>query len=202
MFTIPNREDAPYPNPQAIWMQADIEALRRGLEGTNVLDGCAVTEDSPAGMTVTVAAGNVRVEGTEAAVAGGDVVIGAAHATQTRIDLIVADDAGALSAVAGTGVVVSLTSGPKAPDLPATRCLLAMVTVPPTVTAIVDDMIVDKRVQNKDASTASAGLMPALANDAEKVFLSDGTQDHAHTVRATNANSRVVLPVGVDLWAT
>lgn len=293
-FTIPNHDVAAHPNPQSLWMEADLDCLMRALQGTNVMSGCAVTPQSPGALGVTVAAGTVQVNGTPVAVAGGNVAITTADA-DPRIDIVVVNSAGAVSVTKGTAAVVGSTSGPKAPSIPADRVLLAMVVVLGAATVITSSEIVDKRVivfgvssgallgtigtpsgnnrfvtgvdprlwnarrptphasaheagghdeirvqglsgqlaepqvpighnvshqkngndpikldnlatpdDNTDlnASTTAHGLMPKLINDAEKVFVTDGTQGYATTVRATTSAGRVVLPVGADKWAT
>ena len=137
-FQIPNEADAFSPN-QAEPDRVDIDILVAGYGRTGVVNGCATT--SNANMTVAVSAGTVIVGGAEAAVAGGNVTITAADATNPRFDLIVSNASGALSAVAGLATV-----DPVFPVLPASSVALAAVYVPPGDAIIDAAQIVDKRV--------------------------------------------------------
>lgn len=298
MFIIPDHDVATHPNPQSIWFQTDIEAIVRALQGTAVIAGCAVTPQSPAALGVTVASGTVQVNGNAVAVTGANVTILTADG-DPRIDLIVADSVGTLTAVKGTAAVVGSTTGPKPPDIPANKVLLAMVVVLGGAVSISSAEITDKRVpllassdalagtrgtpsdknryvtnadprmtdprdprehayaheagghdeldvtglpgrlaepqmpaghgvshrkggtdqiklddlavpdDNTDLNTSTTrhGLQAKATNNAEHVYKSDATQGYSTTLRADQsggggANGRVVLPVGVDKWAT
>lgn len=138
-FTIPDNDEATSTN-QALWMQTDINALVAGIGGDGVVSGCAVTAQGTPDMTVAVAAGTVRLAGVYVAVAAGNVTITTANATNPRIDLIVVNSSGTKSATAGTAA-----ANPKAPDIPASSVLLAMVYVPANQTSITSGLITDKR---------------------------------------------------------
>lgn len=121
-------------------MQTDINALVAGIGGDGVVSGCAVTAQSTPDMTVAVAAGVARVNGANVTVSAGNVTITTANATNPRIDLIVVNSSGTKSATAGTAA-----ANPKAPDIPASSVLLAMVYVPANQTTITNSLITDKR---------------------------------------------------------
>lgn len=120
----------------------DFAVIQAGMASTGVLSGCACTPgNSGVNLSVTVAAGSVYVGSkTSASVAGGTVTPGAAHASNPRFDLVVADGAGALSVVAGTAA-----AAPAFPSPPASRVVLCAVYIPATATSITASNIVDKR---------------------------------------------------------
>lgn len=155
MFTIPNNADAAFV-AQAFPDKVDVDMLVAGFAGTGVVGGCAVTEQGVPNMTVAVAAGTVAVLGVPAAVAGGNVTITAADATNPRFDLVVVSAAGVKSASAGTPA-----AAPAFPTIPASSVVLAAVYVPATDTAINANQITDKRVV---VAADSAWTAPGLGN--------------------------------------
>ena len=138
-FTIPDNDEAFNVN-QSIWMQTYINALTMALEGIGVISGCAVTAQGSPDMTVAVASGVVRVNTKRVVVTSGNVTIAAADGSNPRIDLVVVNDAGTKSAVAG-----SAAASPKAADIPANSVLLAVVYVPAADTTIATNQITDGR---------------------------------------------------------
>lgn len=144
-FTIKNN-DTPgiYTAPggdktQAIWFQADIDALIAGLAGYYVLDGCAGTP--PGGMVTRWAAGTIVVgDGAPLAVTQADVTHDAADATLPRRDLVWRDE---LSVGLTTGVPAS---NPDTPAFPAGKVALGWVLIRPAVSAIAASDIDDRRV--------------------------------------------------------
>src|SRR5215471_18104675 len=66
------------------------------------LTSCAVTAQATPNMTVAVAVGTVMVGNVVATVLPANVTIAAADATRDRVDAVVADSTGALSAIAGS----------------------------------------------------------------------------------------------------
>ena len=139
-FSILDNDEA-FNTTQSIWMQTDINALVAGIGADGVLTGCTVTAQGSPDMTLAVAAGEVLVSGTKALVTAGNVTITTADATNPRIDLVVVNSSGTKSVTAGTAA-----ASPKAPDIPASSVLLAMVYVPAGDTAIQSNQITDKRV--------------------------------------------------------
>lgn len=91
-------------------------------------------------MTLAVASGVVSVAGAAASVTGGNVTITAAHASLPRFDLVVVDNTGAKSVVAGTP-----TANPIFPSASG-KVVLAAVRIPAAVASINGTKIVDKRV--------------------------------------------------------
>jgi hypothetical protein len=138
-WTIPDKGEGDN-DLQSILFQEYLEVLVEGINGkTCVLSGCTVT--GSAGMTPAVAKGAVLSNGTLFAVAASDVTIGAADATNPRIDLIVVTPAGALAVRAGTAA-----AAPKPPVRTANDVVLAAVYVPAGDTSIETTKITDMRV--------------------------------------------------------
>ena len=125
---------------QSILFQEYLDVLVEGINGrTCVVNGCAVT--GGVDMTPEVAKGAVLSNGTLYAIAAGTVTIGAADATNPRIDLVVVTSAGALAVRAGTAA-----ANPKPPARTANDVVLAAVYVPANDTAIATTQITDLRV--------------------------------------------------------
>lgn len=165
-YTIPDNDEAFSGNPQSIWMQTDIDALVQGFVKEGVVSGCAVTAQGTPDMTVAVAAGDVRIGTAIVAVTGGNVTIATANGTNPRVDLISVNSSGTKVATAGTAAV-----NPKAPALPATSVLLAMVYVPANDTTIAANQIIDKRIMIKiSAYQMSFALNSFNPADADVVY--------------------------------
>lgn len=143
-FEIPNEADASYA-AQSAPDRTDIDALRAGAGGTGVFSGCAVTAQSTADDTVQVAAGVIFVNGQPVTVGADDVTIAAASSNPRR-DIVIADDAGALSAIQGAAQEITDTEVPVKPELPTDTVLLSEVYVPEDATVIDNPQLVDKRV--------------------------------------------------------
>ncbi len=137
-FSIPNAGTASFiqqAEPDAV----DIDTLTLGFADSGVVSGCGVTYNSV--LTVTVAAGTMKWAGTNAAVAGGNLTVGAADPGLARFDLIVVNSSGTHSVVAGTAAAT-----PVFPAIPATSVPLASVFVPAAATTLSANNIIDKRV--------------------------------------------------------
>ena len=141
-FEIPNESAATH-EEQATLFAADIAALVQGLNYEGVIEGCAVSEDSPASMDVAVASGTIRVGGVEVAVSAGDVTLATADGTRLRIDIVVVNNSGTKSKVDGTW---DGSDNPIMAAIPANSVLLAAVALPASDTAIANAQITDKRV--------------------------------------------------------
>jgi hypothetical protein len=139
-FTLPDNDEA-FNNNQSIWMQTDINALVAGIQGDGVVSGCAPTAQGTPDMTVAVAAGTIQVSDTSYSITGGNATITAADGSNPRIDLVCAKTDDTLPVTAGTAA-----ANPKAPDIPASQVLVAMVYVPASDTDIDSNQITDKRV--------------------------------------------------------
>lgn len=149
-FTIPNEAAAAFAD-QAEVDAVDVDILVAGYAGTGVISGCAVTAQAVPDMSVAVASGEVSIAGTQVAVAAGSVVVGAADATNGRFDLVVVDNAGTKSVVAGAA-----GTNPAFPAIPANSVVLAAIYIPATDTAINSNQITDKRVVLTDLSAYQA----------------------------------------------
>ena len=107
MFNIPNSADA-YNVLQAQPDSRDFNGiLVPAFQGTGVISGCAVTAQGSPNMTLAVAAGSVAVGGASAAVTGGNVTITTANGSQPRFDLVVVDNTGTKSVVAGVAAAAT-----------------------------------------------------------------------------------------------
>jgi hypothetical protein len=125
---------------QSIIFKEYLEVLVAGINGIDcVLSGCVIT--GGADMTPAVAKGAVLSNGTLFPVSAGDVTIGAADATNPRIDLIVVNSAGGRTVRAGTAA-----AAPKPPARSANDVVLGAVYVPANATAIATSQITDMRV--------------------------------------------------------
>lgn len=138
---IPNYASATYPlqsEPDSV----DFEIISAAHNGYGVASGCACTPgNSGVNLSVAVASGSVHVGSvTAVAVTGATVTPGAASGANPRFDLVVADNAGALSVVAGTAA-----AAPVFPAIPASRTVLCAVWIPTSATSITAANIVDKR---------------------------------------------------------
>lgn len=139
MWTIPDKGEGDN-DLQSILFQEYLNVLVAGLTGVDcVLSGCAIT--GGADMTPAVAKGAVLSNGTMFAVTAGDVTIGAADATNPRIDLIVVNSAGTKAVRAGTAA-----ASPKPPARTANDVVLGAVYVPATDTSIETTKITDMRI--------------------------------------------------------
>ncbi len=143
-FTIPNEADA-FAAAQAAPDKVDLDILAAGYNGNGVIKGaaaeCVVTAQTTPDMTVAVAAGIIAVGSVMVSVIAGNVTITAANATNPRFDLIVIDNAGVKSAVAGTSA-----AAPVFPAIPANSVVLAAVYVPANDTTMAANQITDKRI--------------------------------------------------------
>jgi hypothetical protein len=123
----------------------------------------ALSRDAPR-RPVAVAAGTIQVSDTSYSITGGNATITAADGTNPRIDLVCAKTDDTLPVTAGTPA-----ANPKAPDIPASQVLIAMVYVPAADTDIDSNQITDKRViAQVVTSTSDAAGTPStiLAGDA------------------------------------
>lgn len=153
MFTILGRDASLSPNPQSIWMQADIDALAAAYAGWGVYSGCQVTPNSPEDLDVLVSAGHIAVGGGRGVLVVADTLtIAAPDTTDPRVDLIVVSNTGVLDVVVGTPAPIVGTfppDGPSPAGIPSNHVLLAMVFVPANETEITAAHITDKRVFGK-----------------------------------------------------
>lgn len=163
-YTIPNEADAFNIN-QAEPDKVDFDIILAGHDRTGVVSGCAVTAQGTPDMTVAVASGTVTVEGTEAGVSAGNVNITAADGTNPRLDLIVSNNSGTLSATAGTAA-----AEPVFPSVPASSAVLAAVYVPANDTTIANNQIIDKRVIIR-AAAAGGDPTPFLITPASRLSI-------------------------------
>jgi microcystin-dependent protein len=140
-FIVPNDTGGISSSDQAEPDAQDFSVL--GDRSTGVVTGCVVAAQTPAAMSVQVAAGSVVVGGVPVTVTSGNVTIQTAGASP-RFDLIVVDATGLKKAIKGT----ASASNPVFPTVdPTQNCLLAAVYVAGSITSIASAAIVDKRIQ-------------------------------------------------------
>lgn len=197
---IPDVPAATFPL-QSGWLSSTIDTLIRGVAGYCVLSGCAVTAQGSPNGTVAVAAG-VAFFGSTTPVAITAATVGivsgtgsaAADATNPRIDLVVVNNAGVLSRVAGTA-----STAPLEPALPDNVAPLAQIYVPATTTAILSTMISDRRIMAWGGSLSTipantqAGSYTLVLTDAGLVVEMNST---SATVVTIPTNATVAFPVG------
>jgi hypothetical protein len=187
MWTLPDQGEGDS-NLQSICFQEYLEVLVAGLSGIDcVLSGLVVT--GGADMTPAVAKGSVLSNRVMFAVAGADVTITAADATNPRIDLIVVTSAGALAVRAGTpGAYVAGASAPKPAARSANDVVIAAVYVPATDTSIETTKCIDMRV------------FPSFPICIYRTATAETTNTLATAIEALNkANSGVTIPSGLFL---
>lgn len=190
-FTKPN-DPAAGVNPATYAAQAqpdkvDWDIIAAGAAGTGVVgSGCAVTPNSSGvNLNVNVAAGTIAVAGVQAAVAAAtNVTVGAANATNPRIDLVVSSSSGVISVTAGTAAAV-----PCMPNVPASSVALAEVYVPAAATSITANNIRDCRVP----IATSAGVL-AVIEYANGTDTATYTTTSAALVDVDVTNAAVTLP--------
>lgn len=172
-FTIPDKGEG-LSDIQAIFFQEDLEVLVAAAEGRDcVLSGCAVTPNTL--LVLNVAVGQVVSSNKFFNVTAGTVNIVSADATNPRIDLVVADAAGAKQVRAGTAAVA-----PKPPARTANDVVLAQVYVPALDATIDAAQIKDRRV------IRDARICIALAAD----------QSNSTTTPTEVAGLSLTLPAG------
>lgn len=122
---------------QSIWHEIDAEVLSAAAARVDCRrSGCVPTQQGSPDMTVACSAGTVLSAGILRTVAAGNWTVGAADATNPRIDLLVVTAAGALAVRAGTAA-----AAPKPPARTANDVVCAHVYVPATDTTITDDQL-------------------------------------------------------------
>lgn len=180
-WTIPDKGEGD-DNLQSQCFQEDLDILVAGIAGIDcVLSGGAIT--GGADMTPAVAKCAVLSNRTLFAVAAADVTIGAADATNPRIDLIVVNSSGALAVRAGTAA-----AQPKPPARSANDVVLGSVYVPANDTSIETTKITDKRV------------FPQYPIVIYKTTAAETTNTTAAAIHILNkANSGVTIPNGLFL---
>lgn len=150
-FTFLNDPETAAPSDQIEPDARDFEIMLAGIGGTaaatygqgptGVQSGCAVTAQGSPDQTVAVAAGVVRIGGRKVTVAGGNVSLSVADATNPRIDLITVDTAALKGVTDGTA-----SADPVYPTLPAGKVILAQVFRAANDNTIQTADITDKRV--------------------------------------------------------
>jgi len=122
---------------------SDIDSLIAGIGRDGTVTGMTVTQrGAGANMSVDVASGSYVANNTGVTKsATTNVVITAADPSNPRIDIIVGDSAGAITAVAGTPA-----SSPNPPQVPSGKVRFAFVNVAAATTSIVNANIQDARI--------------------------------------------------------
>ena len=128
--------------------QVDLNNILQAAQGNGVLDGLAVSEDSPAGMDVDVASGNAYISPTKYTESSTvNLAIAAAHATLHRKDLVTYDPTTSNPLITqGTNHAGGDSDPIYPPDIPSGDILLAIVNVDAAATSITNSDIDDKRL--------------------------------------------------------
>lgn len=156
-WTVPDEGEGTYDGQSTLY-QESLDVLVAGIARSDfVVFGCAVT--GGASMSPNIAKGGVIANGVLLPVAATSTVIGSAHLTNPRIDLIVVDASGAVQTRAGTAAVA-----PKPPARTAHDVVLAMVYVGPSVTTIPTALITDQRVICDNGITLKRTTTPVVKN--------------------------------------
>lgn len=214
-FIVPNQGDATHEG-QAAPDKVDIDILVAGQVRTGVVSGCAVTQRAAgANMSVDVASGTIVVAGTEVAVSSTNLGIANGDATNSRKDLVVVNNSGTISRVAG-----SPTTVPVKPAIPANSVVLAEVFVPANrTTSIVTGDITDKRVivgrigtqsldddavtyakmQNVSAASRLVGRGSASGSgDPQEIALGSGLSMSGTTLSASGSGPTIVRKTAAE----
>jgi len=162
-FDIPNYGDAAHPF-QAAPDSVDFDIVAAGAGMSGVIAGCDVTAQGSPDMTVHVAAGRIALVGVIAAVGATDPVIGVAHASLPRIDLVVVSGVGVVSVVPGVAAVMPVMAAP------GSDVVLAAVYVPALCAAITAAEITDKRVDVISSRVQTTTVPPTAPNDGDLWF--------------------------------
>jgi hypothetical protein len=126
---------------QSVMFQTYWDALKAAINGIDcVLSGGVCSAQGTPDMTIAVAKAGVLTNGVLKAVAAGNATIGAADATNPRLDLVVINSAGAIATRAGTAA-----ANPKPPARTANDVVLAVVYVPANDTTMGETQIIDAR---------------------------------------------------------
>jgi hypothetical protein len=175
-----------------------------GIIGSSSL---AVTQNSPAGMSVRVAAGWAAIIGTTQANMGAYVAYNDAQTTLTvttadptnpRIDLVCVTVRDAYYTGAFNDVIFQVIAGtpagsPVAPALPANSISLATIAVGAGVTSILTANITDTRVAV--TSNLAISSLPSQTGNAGKYLTTNGTAASWATI-TTDPTSTVFLLMG------
>jgi hypothetical protein len=175
-----------------------------GIIGSSSL---AVTQNSPAGMSVRVAAGWAAIIGTTQANMGAYVAYNDAQTTLTvttanptnpRIDLVCVTVRDAYYTGAFNDVIFQVIAGtpagsPVAPALPANSISLATLAVGAGVTSILTANITDTRVAV--TSNLAISSLPSQAGNGGKYLTTDGSTASWATI-TTDPTSTVFMLMG------
>jgi hypothetical protein len=175
-----------------------------GIIGSSSL---AVTQNSPAGMSVRVAAGWAAIIGTTQANMGAYVAYNDAQTTLTvttadptnpRIDLVCVTVRDAYYTGAFNDVIFQVIAGtpagsPVAPTLPANSISLATIAVGAGVTSITIANITDTRVAV--TSNLAISSLPSQAGNGGKYLTTDGSTASWATI-TTDPTTTVLMLMG------
>ena len=175
-----------------------------GIIGSSSL---AVTQNSPAGMSVRVAAGWAAIIGTIQANMGAYVAYNDAQTTLTvttadptnpRIDRVVVTVRDAYYSGAFNDVIFQVLAGtpagsPTAPAVPANSISLATIAVGAAVTSITTANITDTRVAV--TSNLNISSLPSQTGNAGKYLTTDGSTASWATI-TTDPTSTVFMLMG------
>jgi len=120
----------------------DLDNVVESQAKNGVLIGWTLSQNATPNMSVDVAAGSGFAGETYASTGSTtNVIITDAHATLDRLDIIVVNSSGTISAIAGVAA-----TAPNPPDLPDDNICLAIIEVGAAVTAIYNANIISRRL--------------------------------------------------------
>lgn len=148
-------------NVQSVMFNTYWAAMQAAGQGVDcVLSGLVASAQGTPDMTVAIAKGSVLTNGILKAIAAGNATIGAADATNPRIDLVVINSSGTIATRAGTAA-----ANPKPAALTANDVLVAIVWIPANDTAINSNQIIDARfIRTQGSITVAKTTSPVTFN--------------------------------------
>jgi hypothetical protein len=183
LFTLPDLAAVPTIPKQSWPYSTDFAAILQGIKGEGVAFGCGVSQLGTPGMAVQIASGHVVIANVEIAVTAADLTITASHNVYERCDVVVVDDAGTPSVLAGNA---DAASAPVA--VPADSVLIAMVRIPAQDTVITNSQIMDKRVEVGIPILAGGGAPVTIGKTADQTLQGSTLQDDDELVFSAGAN--------------
>lgn len=195
------------------WYQFDndLNSVIDGVAGNGIITGLTQAEDSPADMSVVVAAGTYVANGTVVTKAAEtDVTIEAADASNPRKDIIIGDSSGNITVVKGTaaaavpsGQTGPNTSAPIPGNITADKIIICEVWVGAGVTTILDANLTDRRITLRPAVVALKDFTELTINAGGAITVTqslhtvdtaaDGATDNLDTINGGVTGMWVVL---------
>lgn len=171
--------------------RSDFNSLIDAISGNGIHNGMTVSANGT-GLGVNVAAGSYTTNGTKVQYVGATpaVTLSTADPTNARIDIIVADSSGVISAVAGIA-----SASPDYPAIPSGKIRLAIINVTAGLVTLLSGNVYDAQVMipiSKGSATISVSTSSVTVSDraiktGAKVFITSRNSPawsnaHTHTM--------------------